>query len=136
MGTDDIGRDRFSRLLYATRVSLSLAPAAAAVSIIVGLAFSLIALRRNRLAREILSGITTVSLSLPWIFLFVIMRAELPLNTDPATSMALTFALMGVAGWAWAGRVFTAQLRVLNDAEWLMQARASGMNPWRIETVH
>lgn len=136
MGTDDIGRDRLSRLLYATRVSLLLAPAAATVSIALGLAVSLIALRRSRVAREALSGVTTISLSLPWIFLFVIMRAELPLNTDPVTSLLLTFGLMGVAGWASAGRVFTASLRAMSDAEWQLQARASGMSPWRIALVH
>jgi peptide/nickel transport system permease protein len=136
MGTDEIGRDRLSRLLYATRVSIALAPAAAAVSIGIGLFVSLIALRRNRSAREALSALTTISLSLPWIFLFVIMRAELPLNTGPAVNMILTFGLMGVAGWAWAARVFTASFRTLTDAEWLLQARASGMMPWRIGVVH
>ena len=136
MGTDEIGRDRLSRLLYATRVSLALAPAAAAVSIVLGLGFSLVALRRNRWAREALSAVTTLSLSVPWIFLFVILRAELPLNTDPTTSLLITFALMGVAGWAWAGRVFTASLRTLAEAEWLVLARASGMQPWRIARAH
>ena len=136
MGTDELGRDRFSRLLYATRVSLILAPAAAAVSVLIGLAFSLLALVGNRLARQALSGITTISLSLPWIFLFIIMRAELPLNTDPTTSLLLTFALMGVAGWAWAGRVFITSLAALREAEWVVQARASGMRGSRIALVH
>jgi ABC-type dipeptide/oligopeptide/nickel transport system permease subunit len=136
MGVDDLGRDRLSRLLYGTRISLGLAPAAALVSIAIGLVFSFIALRRSRLAQEAFSGITTIFLSLPWIFLFVIMRAELPLNTSPMLSMVLTFGLMGIAGWAWAGRVFTVSLRSLSSTEWMVQARASGMRPWRIATVH
>ena len=37
LGTDEIGRDRFSRLLYATRISILLAPAAAAVSVALAL---------------------------------------------------------------------------------------------------
>jgi len=133
-----LAANRLSRLLYATRVSLGLAPAAACgVSIADRPRFPRSSpLRRNRFAREALSGITTISLSLPWIFLFVIMRAELPLNTDPMTSMILTFGLMGIAGWAWAGKVFTASLRALVDAEWMVQARASGLRPWRIAIVH
>ena len=42
MGTDDLGRDRFARFVYATRISILLAPAAAAVSIAVALLFSAI----------------------------------------------------------------------------------------------
>src|SRR5580658_2308621 len=70
MGTDDLGRDRLSRLIYATRVSILLAPAAALVSILIALVMCLSGGRA-------LSGLTTLSLSLPWIFLFIIMRALL-----------------------------------------------------------
>src|SRR5580658_971737 len=71
MGTDDLGRDRFSRLVYATRVSILLAPAAALVSVLLALVLSRF------------TALTTLCLSLPWIFLFIILRALLPLNTRP-----------------------------------------------------
>src|SRR5476651_520423 len=62
MGTDDLGRDRLSRLIYATRISLVLAPAAALISILLALLFFR------------LTPLTTLCLSLPWIFLFIILR--------------------------------------------------------------
>ena len=83
MGTDDLGRDRLSRLIYATRISILLAPAAAAVSILLALAVSALAARRAQWADRALSGFTALCLSLPWIFLFIILRALLPLNTRP-----------------------------------------------------
>jgi peptide/nickel transport system permease protein len=129
MGTDEIGRDRFSRLLYATRVSVLLAPAAALASILLALAIS-------GLLKYGLSAFTTVCLSLPWLFLFIILRAELPLNTGPAVSVALTFGLMGVAGWAWPARVFTASIGEMKQSGWLMQARAAGVSGWRIATIY
>jgi len=133
----DIGRDRLSRLLYATRVSLGLAPAAAAVlgSRSASLS-SLIALRRNRFAREALSGITTISLSLPWIFLFVIMRAETAPEYRSDDQHDSYLRIDGNRGLGLAGKVFTASLRALVDAEWMVQARASGLRPWRIAIVH
>ncbi len=136
LGTDDLGRDRLSRLIYATRVSILLAPAAAAVSIALALLISAAAVSAGKFAERTLSGLTTICLSLPWIFLFIILRSELPLNTQPAASVLLTFALMGVAGWAWPARVFTATLRDASKAEWLIQARASGLRAWRIQAVH
>jgi len=124
MGTDDLGRDRFSRLIYATRVSILLAPAAALVS--VALALLLCGF----------SSLTTLCLSLPWIFLFIILRALLPLNTRPLASILLTFALMGVAGWAWPARIFGASIKQMKQSGWLLQARASGLSGTRIALVH
>jgi peptide/nickel transport system permease protein len=135
MGTDDLGRDRFSRLLYATRVSLLLAPAAAMISIFLALVISLLGGGR-RWREQALSGLTTLCLSLPWIFLFLMLRAILPLNTRPIASILLTFALMGIAGWAWPARIFTAQIRQMMHSGWLQQARASGMPPVRIAWIH
>jgi ABC-type dipeptide/oligopeptide/nickel transport system permease subunit len=124
MGTDDLGRDRFSRLLYATRVSILLAPAAAIVSVLLALLLSGF------------SALTTLCLSLPWIFLFIILRALLPLNTHPAESILLTFGLMGVAGWAWPARVFAGSIRQIKQSGWLLQARAAGLPDWRIFVVY
>jgi peptide/nickel transport system permease protein len=129
MGTDDIGRDRFSRLLYATRVSVVLAPAAAFVSIALALLIS-------SLGGRAIAGLTTICLSLPWIFLFIMLRAELPLNTGPVASVLLTFGLMGVAGWAWPARVFTASIARMKESGWLLQARAAGVSAWRIGFVY
>ncbi|HEX4278254.1 MAG TPA: ABC transporter permease [Bryobacteraceae bacterium] len=136
MGTDDLGRDRFSRLVYATRVSILLAPAGALVSILLALLLSSIAGLRLRWADRGFSVLTTLSLSLPWIFLFIILRALLPLNTRPVQSILITFGLMGIAGWAWPARVFSASIRQIERSGWLLQARASGIPPWRIAHVH
>jgi len=136
IGTDNLGRDRFSRLVYATRVSILLAPAAALVSIALALAISSLAAARASWASQALSGFTALCLSLPWIFLFIILRALLPLNTRPVESILITFGLMGVAGWAWPARIFTASIDRMTDSGWLMQARASGITPRRIALVH
>jgi peptide/nickel transport system permease protein len=136
MGTDDLGRDRFSRLLYATRVSILLAPAAALVSILIALCISSLSGARVWWADHALSGLTTLCLSLPWIFLFIILRATLPLNTRPAESILLTFGLMGIAGWAWPARIFRASIRQMKQSGWVVHARASGISPRRIALVH
>jgi peptide/nickel transport system permease protein len=138
LGSDEIGRDRFSRLLYATRTSIVLAPAAAAVSVALALLFSLPlpAGPLRSLLRPVISVSTTVCLALPWIFLFIILRAELPLDTGPLLSVLVTFGLMGAAGWAWPARVFSASIRRMESSGWMLQARASGISGWRIAVAH
>lgn len=126
IGTDDVGRDRLSRLIYATRISVLLVPAAALLSVALGLGISLVG------PRWLISGLTTLFLSLPWIFAFIVMRSELPLNTSPAVSVMLTFALMGFAGWAYPARVFSGSLRQIEQSDWLLCCRASGMPFLRI----
>jgi peptide/nickel transport system permease protein len=136
MGTDALGRDRLSRLIYATRVSLVLAPSAALISIVLAILLSAIAAVRFPLARYTLSGLTTLSLVIPWIFLFITLRALLPLNTSPFESILLTFGLMGVSGWAWPARVFAAEIHAMPRSGWALQARAAGLTSWRIAVVH
>lgn len=134
LGTDDLGRDRFSRLLYATAISSVLAPAAALTSITVGLLLSLLAPLRSGILRFSLSTLTTLTLSIPWIFPFIMLRAMLPLNTQPAVSLVFTFAMIGIAGWAYPGRVFAGAMRDIAASDWLLLARTSGIPAFRIFT--
>src|SRR5277367_3254574 len=78
LGTDDLGRDRFSRLLYGTRVSLLLAPAAALLaSLLAGLIGGTAGFMGGWTERCVMAA-TDLFLSLPWLFLLITVRAALP----------------------------------------------------------
>lgn len=132
LGTDELGRDRFARLLYGTRVSLLLAPAAALLStVIAALLGGTAGYWGGRWERMVTSGID-LFLSLPWLFLLLAVRALLPLNTPPLTSVLLTFLLLGCLGWATPARIIRAGTRTLADSDFVLQARASGVAPARL----
>lgn len=136
LGTDDLGRDRFARLLYGTRVSLLLAPAAALLStLLAALIGGLAGYLGGRWERYVTSGID-LFLSLPWLFLLLAARALLPLNTSPITSVAITFLLLGCLGWASPARIIRAGTRTLANADYLMLARASGISGFRLFWRH
>lgn len=136
LGTDDLGRDRFSRLLYGSRVSLLLAPAAALLStFLAGLIGGLAGYLGGRWER-CLMAVTDLFLSLPWLFLLLAVRALLPLNAAPYLSVAITFLLLGCLGWAQSARVVRASARELRHSAFLLQARICGVPGVRLFWRH
>src|SRR5580692_1384896 len=132
LGTDDLGRDRFARVLYEPRVSLLLAPAAALLSSFFAFLFGGTAgFLGGRVERAVMAA-TDLFLSLPWLFLLITVRALLPLNVSPITSVAITFALLGCLGWAAAARVVCADARLLAQSDFILLARASGSRGLRL----
>jgi peptide/nickel transport system permease protein len=136
LGTDDLGRDRFSRVLYGTRVSLLLAPAAALLSsLLAGLIGGFAGFVGGRTERVVMAA-TDLFLSLPWLFLLITVRAILPLNVAPMTSVVITFALLGCLGWAGAARVICADARTFSQSDFVLLARASGSSGFRLLWRH
>ncbi len=136
LGTDDLGRDRLARVLYGTRVSLMLAPAAALVScLLAAIVGGIAGVAGGRVQTSIMAA-TDLFLSLPWLFLLITVRALLPLNVSPVISVLITFTLLGGLGWAAAARVICADARSLRDSDFLLLARASGISGWRLVWRH
>jgi peptide/nickel transport system permease protein len=136
LGTDDLGRDRFTRLLYGTRVSLLLAPAAALLSTVLAAGIGGVAGFSGRWVERCVMAVTDLFLSLPWLFLLITVRALLPLNISPITSVVVTFALLGSLGWAAAARVICADARALANSDFILLARASGNSGFRLLWRH
>jgi peptide/nickel transport system permease protein len=136
LGTDSLGRDRFSRLLYGGRVSLLCAPTAAALATAIAAAVGLFAGYFGGWVRHLADAASDLFLSLPWLFALLTLRALLPLNLPAWGSIAATFLLLAAVGWASGARVVCASVANLRAAPAILQARAAGVRPARLFAIH
>ncbi len=136
LGTDDLGRDRFARLLHGTRISILLAPAAAMVSMLLAFAIGAVPGFVGGFAEWAARTAIDLVLSIPWLFLLLIVRAFLPLNTSPGVSVTITFLVLGLLGWAAPARILLARARSMRQAEFILLARSTGIAPYRMLCRH
>jgi peptide/nickel transport system permease protein len=135
LGTDELGRDRLSRMMYGGRVSLACAPAAALVSGILALLLALAGGFGRRFAERAVTAAADLCLSLPWLFALLAARAALPLNTPPGATVAVTFGLLGALGWAGPCRILVAAVKRHRQSDFTLAAHAAGCARWRIAAV-
>src|SRR5882724_2964215 len=136
LGTDELGRDRWARLIYGTRVSLLLAPLAAALTTVLAGLIGGIAGYYGGWIERCCKLLIDLFLSLPWLFLLITVRATLPLNISPQASVTVTFALLGLLGWAASARVICSGAKDLMKSEFVWMARAAGFSGIKLVRLH
>jgi len=136
LGTDEFGRDQFSRMLWGGQMSLATGWIATVLALGMGLGLGVAAGFWGGWMDAILMRGAELFLALPWLYLLLAVRAFLPLSLSPWT-MALTMALIiGTVGWTRPARLIRGVILSAKEREYVYAARGFGASSWWLITKH
>jgi peptide/nickel transport system permease protein len=136
LGTDQLGRDRFSRLLYAVRFSLIVALIGVLVACLVGISIGGVSGYAGRLVDTFLMGATDAMLALPTLILILGVRAAFPLELPMTRAALLLLLIFALTGWAEMARLTRGLVLSLRKREFVVAAVALGVSQTRVLFRH
>lgn len=130
LGTDELGRDVFARMLWGGRVSLAVGFSAAMLSLLIGSAVGAIAGYRRGWIDATVMRLIEIVVSFPLLFLVL---AIVAIAGPSASTVVLA---LGLTGWPTEARLVRGEMLRLREVDYALAARASGASSWRIIFRH
>ncbi|MFC5471760.1 ABC transporter permease [Cohnella suwonensis] len=129
-GTDDFGRDLWTRVWWGTRISLFIGLVAATLDLVIGVLYGGISAFFGGKVDNIMQRIIEVIYSIPLLLLAIILIVFLGPGIK---SIIIAYAL---TGWVGMARLVRGQILLLKEQEFVLAAKTLGAKPWRIILQH
>ena len=136
LGTDELGRDMFTRILHGSQISLSIGLVGVAIVFVMGMLIGGISGYFGGTVDTVIQRTIDLIISIPTIPLWMALAASLPRDWPPLRIYMGIVAITSVIGWAGLARVVRGKLLSLREEDFAMAARLAGAGDMRIILRH
>jgi peptide/nickel transport system permease protein len=136
LGTDEYGRDVFSRFLAGGSWSILNGIGATAIGLVLGWTAGGLAGFVGGWLDQSVMRLGELTLSLPWLYLLIALRAVLPLDIKPRAAATLMLLVFALVSWAAPARLVRGMVLSLSERGYVEAARGFGVPAWKIFLRH
>lgn len=136
MGGETLGRDLFTRIMYASQISLTIGLGSVLISTVIGLLMGALAAYFGGWVDAVIMRLVEVLASIPGLFLLILLRSIFPRDVNPIFALYMILGILAFVSWGGLARATRSTLLSVRELDFVQAAKALGGSDSRIMFRH